>query len=269
MSGKGHTVTTANASLHQKRQRVYVLSDIHGWNPVFLNMLDLIEQDMQTTGRSVQDGRIVFLGDYIDGGPDSYGVIERVCHPMPCGLKPTFLKGNHEDPLIEFLRTKGKRYARWFAKKTGRTTIRSYFNALRLDYLRTRTQDIPVMPGRSLFEVFNALMPPAHQDFLKNLADSLTLGDYHFVHAGIDPSRPLRRQDPWVCRHIHGKFTECATPLEKVVVHGHTCTPGRYVVGTNQIGIDSGARRTGILTALVLEENTRRFLQTAPFSAAP
>lgn len=258
-------VTTANASLHQKGQRVYVLSDIHGWHPIFLNMLDLIEQDMQTTGSNVQDGRVVFLGDYIDGGPDSYGVIERVCHPMPCDLKPTFLKGNHEDPLTEFLRTQGKKYTRWFAEKAGRTTIRSYFHAL----MPEDTQDSSVPPGRSLFEIFNALMPPAHRRFLDNLADSLTLGDYHFVHAGIDPCRPLERQDPWVCRHIHEKFTKCATPLEKVVVHGHTCTPGRYVVGTNQIGIDSGARRTGILTALVLEGNTRRFLQTAPFSAAP
>jgi serine/threonine protein phosphatase 1 len=265
MSGKKRMVTTANASLHQKGQRVYVLSDIHGWHPIFLNMLDLIEQDMQTTGSNVQDGRVVFLGDYIDGGPDSYGVIERVCHPMPCDLKPTFLKGNHEDPLIEFLRTQGKKYTKWFAEKAGRTTIRSYFHAL----MPEGTQDFPVPPGQSLFEIFNALVPPAHRNFLERLTDSLTLGDYHFVHAGIDPSRPLDRQDPWVCRHIHKKFTECAVPLGKVVVHGHTCTPGRYVVGVNQIGIDSGARRTGILTALVLEGNTRRFLQTAPFSAAP
>lgn len=193
---------------------------------------------------------IVYVGDYIDRGPDSKGVIDRLLSPLD-GFKVRHLRGNHDQSLLEFL-NEPIHYRQW--KDYGaRETLASY----------GITPPLFDKPDE-LSSVRDALLralPDDHLKFLNGLELSFEIGDYFFTHAGVRPGLPLARQSPDDLMWIRDQFLSSNADFGKVVVHGHTPNPEPQK-RHNRIGIDTGAYATGKLTCVVLEDSGCRFLQT-------
>jgi serine/threonine protein phosphatase 1 len=232
-------------------QLLYAVGDIHGR----LDLLDAILGQIETDaarGSHAERRTLVFLGDYVDRGPDSRGVVERLIGGLPGGFETHFLKGNHEAILLDFL-AKPWTLEHWLVNG-GEATMRSYG----VDTDRLAELGAPAELWR---QNFGELLPRPHLDFFRRLRLSVAFGDYLFVHAGVKPGVPLAAQSEADLIWIRGPFLDHNEPFGKIVVHGHT--PGREpVTRSNRIGIDTGACFSGRLTALRLEGRSRKFLQT-------
>jgi serine/threonine protein phosphatase 1 len=232
-------------------QLLYAVGDVHGRLDLLESLLSLIELDARAS-RHVERRTLVFLGDYVDRGPDSRGVVERLITNVPQGFDTHFLKGNHEAILLDFLED-AWRLDHWLMNG-GEQTMRSYG----VDTERLAHQGAAAEVWR---QAFAAALPEAHMRFFRDLQLSVSFGDYLFVHAGVRPGVPLAAQSEADLIWIRGPFLSHADPFDKIVVHGHT--PGQEpVTRQNRIGIDTGAVFTGRLTALRLEGGSREFLQT-------
>jgi serine/threonine protein phosphatase 1 len=229
--------------------RAYAVGDIHGRLDLLNEMLELIEADIasQPPARTY----IVFLGDFIDRGADSAGVIERLRTYSPSFAKPIFLAGNHEEVLLRVLAGDSGVLGSWL-KFGGAECAQSY--GLELTALQ-RADEL------SATGMLRAKVPASHVRFLEGLADTFRFGDYLFVHAGIRPGILLEEQEKADLRWIREAFLKDDKEHGFIVVHGHTIVP-EVEERRNRIGIDTGAYRTGILTALVIEEEVRRYLRT-------
>jgi diadenosine tetraphosphatase ApaH/serine/threonine PP2A family protein phosphatase len=229
---------------------VYAIGDIHGRSDLLRGLLRAIEADAARHESS--NKTLVFVGDYIDRGPDSCGVIEMLLHDLPRGFSACFLKGNHEALLLDFL-DDANRLDPW-RMNSGEETMASYG----VDVQRLKESRAPPEAWR---EAFAAKLPAAHLDFLRRLRLQASIGDYLFVHAGVRPGVPLDAQAETDLIWIRHEFLESTEPFGKVVVHGHTPTQAP-VIRPNRIGIDTGAVLSGRLTALKLENGEQSFLQT-------
>lgn len=231
--------------------RVYAIGDIHGRADLLARLQGMILADAQA--RPCPSMSIVYLGDYVDRGPHSRDVVEMLCDPARAPLPSVFLRGNHEQAMLDFL-ADPVNYAGWL-RFGGDATVLSYgirapthlHSLFRLEFIRERLAET---------------LPPAHREFLSTLRYTHEVGDYFFAHAGVDPHRPLDQQQPRDLLWIRETFLDDKRDFGKVVVHGHSISE-RPVVRANRIGIDTGACFTNVLTCLVLEEDTRRFLDTA------
>jgi serine/threonine protein phosphatase 1 len=225
---------------------VYAVGDIHGRIDLLDRLLARIDADR--ADRPVVRAIEVFLGDYVDRGQDSAGVLERLIsrgqsHETIC------LLGNHEDCLLEFFTNPGILTA--WSQNGGLTTLLSYG-------LRPSIQSSPE-EQRELSAALAAAMPASHRRFLTELPLSFTCGDYFFVHAGVRPGVPLARQREEDLLWIREEFLRHEAAFEKVIVHGHT--PVREPdVRANRIDIDTGAYATGRLTCLRLEHDEITFI---------
>ncbi|MBV7259197.1 metallophosphoesterase family protein [Erythrobacter crassostreae] len=228
--------------------RYYVIGDIHGCLDQYTALIDAIEED--DAGAKPADTRVVLLGDLVDRGPDSAGVIERT-RKWQKKRNVRVLAGNHEEMFLQSFEKPD--ILRHFLKHGGRETILSYgiskkqFNAMTLDEMHALLPQI---------------VPQSERDYIESFEEMIIAGDYVFVHAGIDPSQPLDAQKRSDLFWIRDRFLSHEGPLEKVVVHGHTIFDTVMDCG-NRIGVDTGAFRSGVLTALVLEGDERRIIQTA------
>ena len=232
-------------------QILYAVGDIHGRLDLLAGLLGLIDLDAHAS-RPADRRTLVFLGDYVDRGPDSRGVVERLIAEEPQGFDVHFLKGNHEAMLLAFLGD-ASRLDHW-RMNGGEETMRSYG----VDTERFAQLGAPAHAWR---QAFAEALPEAHLRFFRDLQLSVSFGDYLFVHAGLRPGVPLAAQSEADLIWIRGPFLSHADPFDKIVVHGHT--PGAEpVTRPNRIGIDTGAVFTGRLTALRLEDGSRKFLQT-------
>lgn len=229
---------------------VYAVGDIHGRADLLAALLRQIEDDAQTADANART--LIFLGDYVDRGPDSQGVVETLVSGLPQGFETHFLKGNHEVLLLDFL-DDASRLDGWLLND-GETTMASYgVDIGALHRARARPAEWR--------DAFAAALPAPHLRFFRDLELSVTRGDYLFVHAGVRPGVPLAAQTEDELVWIRRPFLDWPEPFEKFVVHGHT--PGHEpVTRPNRICVDTGACFTGKLTALRLERDTRRFLQT-------
>jgi serine/threonine protein phosphatase 1 len=214
-------------------------------------MAERIDADMET--RSFNHAVTVFLGDYVDRGPGSMRVVERLAG----GEWPTAmiaLAGNHEDLLMAFLEDEA--VLEVWRSLGGLETLHSYgVNIGR------------AMAGRDFGAVqsaFASVFPERHRHFLQGLEISTHIGDYFFCHAGVRPGVPLDRQDRNDLLTIRDTFLSSEAEHGKLVVHGHTPSLAPEI-RPNRIGIDTAAYATNRLTCLVLEEDERRFLQVGGF----
>ncbi|MGZ8399948.1 MAG: metallophosphoesterase family protein [Methyloceanibacter sp.] len=231
-------------------QLLYAVGDIHGRLDLLEAMLGRIEADARSS--HAERRTLVFLGDYVDRGPDSKGVVETLIGGLPKGFEAHFLKGNHEAILLNFLDDAWS-LDNWLLNG-GDATMRSYG----LDTDRLARLDAPIELWR---QALQEAMPETHLQFYRSLRLSVAFGDYLFVHAGVNPSVPLGEQSEADLIWIRGPFLDHAEAFGKIVVHGHT--PGKEpVTRSNRIGIDTGAFFTGRLTALRLERGSRQFLRT-------
>jgi serine/threonine protein phosphatase 1 len=190
----------------------------------------------------------VFLGDYIDRGPDSKGVLDRlisyrISRPAVC------LMGNHEAFLCEFLKNPDV-LSDW-GRYGGLDTLLSYGLA---PTMKNQGQEY-----RKLASDLDRLLPSSHREFLSSLKKYFICGDFFFVHAGVRPGISLTEQSEDDLLWIREDFLLCEDEFDKVIVHGHTpvLEPD---VRPNRINIDTGAYATGRLTCLVLESDQVRFV---------
>ena len=230
-------------------QRVYAVGDIHGRLDLLDDLLVRIEAD--AAERAPADTILVFLGDLVNRGPDSCGVVERLLALSRERPGTRFLKGNHEQVLLRAVAGDPKAL-RFLVRIGGRATLLSYgipdSEYDKLDYV-------------ALTERFMALVPQEHVEFLAGFANWLEIGDYLFVHAGLRPGVSIEDQKPEDLCWIRGEFLDHRSSFGKVVVHGHSISQ-EVQVRPNRIGIDTGAYASGRLSAVGLERGDRWFLST-------
>jgi len=231
--------------------RVYAIGDIHGRADLLDRLHAKIEADLSPSSAfgAPQKAVVVYLGDYIDRGPDSHGVIERLTRARFPGVEIVALLGNHEDMLLQFL--DAPYGASLWLSNGGDATLGSYKVRIPASY------DDFLLTQRALL----GAMPRHHKQFLLGLTVQVQFGDYLFVHAGIKPGLPLDRQSREQMIWIRDVFLESEGDHGVIVVHGHTIVH-EVEWRPNRIGVDTGAYTTGRLTALVLEGAERRLLQT-------
>lgn len=231
-------------------RRVYAVGDIHGRCDLLDRLLAQIRNDGALRGTAATT--LVFLGDYVDRGPDSAAVIERLRRfAAEPDTDAHLLAGNHEE-VFQLALAGETRATRLFCRIGGRETALSYGLA---------PDEYEQLSHTELSARLQALVPATHRDFLDALEDVVVIGDYAFVHAGIRPGRPLEAQRREDLRWIREPFLDHRGRLEKVVVHGHTIS-AQVEMLTHRIGIDTGGFQTGRLTALGLEGEDRWTLQT-------
>jgi serine/threonine protein phosphatase 1 len=228
-------------------ERVYAVGDIHGRLDLLDRLLGMIAA--YEAAHPCAASCVIFLGDYIDRGPDSRGVIERLQGGLPGGLTGHFLRGNHEAVMLSCLEGPAM-FANW-AANGGLATLRSYG----LDAAFAAD-------GATLLSQLREVLPEAHLAFLRGLKMAMEVGDYFFVHAGVRPGVPLAAQAEEDCLFIREKFLKHRGGFGKIVVHGHTPVSEPEVL-PNRIGIDTGSFFSGRLTALRLEGTGRAFLTAA------
>lgn len=240
------------ASAAPSDTRIYAIGDIHGQRERLQQLHEQILEDASDApeGRKVA----VYVGDYVDRGPDSRGVLDiLIGHPLP-GLASVYLKGNHEDFMLRFLDGDIEAGAAWYANG-GDTTLASYG----IDVENIWPDFTVLLDWR---ERLSRAVPPSHRSFLDTLALRHTEGDYAFVHAGVRPGIPLDAQDPHDLMWIREEFHSSRADHGYVIVHGHSVT-SKAINRENRIGIDTGAGYGRTLTAVVLTGSERRFLQVS------
>ncbi len=229
-------------------QRIYAIGDIHGRRDLFAALIDAIEADDAL--RETAETTVILLGDLVDRGPDSAGVIA-LAREWQDRRRVRFLTGNHEEIfLTSFDDAEVLRHLLLYG---GRETLLSY--PIDPDaYLRAglaETQDL-----------MRAAIPAEDIAFLRSFEDQITVGDYMFVHAGIRPGVALEDQTRKDMHWIRQPFLDCPDSFGKVVVHGHTIS-AQPQFRHNRIGIDTGAYTTGRLTAIGLDGTDRWLLQAS------
>ncbi len=231
--------------------KVYAVGDVHGRVDLLGDLHAGIAADLAASrpARSV----IVYLGDYVDRGPDSSGVLDLLLDRKLPAEETVHLLGNHERILLEFLE-RPEVGANWLLYG-GVETLASYgieFGGI---------GGIPATRLARARDLLAERLPAHHLAFLAGLKTSHEEGDYFFAHAGVRPGVPLARQTEDDLIWIREEFLASSADHGKIVVHGHTIRE-QPEVKPNRIGIDTGAFWTGRLTALVLEGERVGFLET-------
>ncbi len=228
--------------------RIYAIGDIHGRSDLLDRATDHIDSDI--AARPASHVIEIYLGDYIDRGPDSKGVIDRLVARMTRSHTCIFLMGNHEATLLDFL--DDPRILRQWRRYGGLETLVSYG----IDY--------PMNMAETTLETCRAQlhqnMPDAHLSFIRRCRLIYEIGDYLFVHAGIRPGVKLEGQSRDDLLWIRGDFTTYTGSLPKHVVHGHTpvAEPDLTAYRSN---IDTRAYDSGRLTMMKLDSDGRRIWQ--------
>ena len=243
-----HTASTDPASLHvvlspgrlPRGRRVYAIGDIHGCLAQLQQLHHAIADDLAR--RKPASAVLVHLGDYIDFGPDSAGVVALLAAGPPIAGLPTInLMGDHERTALDALAGDGAAATDWL-HIGGQSALDSW----------------GIAAGTPRNE-WRSRIPPVHRDFLEALAIDHRDGDYLFVHAGIRPGVALVRQTDDDRLTIRQSFLASEQDFGAIVVHGHSPSPAP-VIRANRIGIDAGAGNGGRLTCAVFEEDGVAFL---------
>lgn len=227
---------------------VWAVGDVHGRLDLLDALLAAIAERRAGTGREI----LVLLGDYVDRGAESRGVIERlVALDDDPAFETHFLKGNHEDKMQEFLRdpTVG---AAW-CEYGGAQALESF--GLKVPVLKHRPEGWVALSTDLAHR-----LSPRQRRFLDDLKVSVSLGGYFFAHAGARPGTPLDQQSDYDLMWVRSSFLNSEERFERIVVHGHTPTEHPHV-DHRRIGIDTKAYESGVLTAVRLEGLDHCFLQ--------
>jgi serine/threonine protein phosphatase 1 len=219
--------------------RIYAISDIHGCAHLLEQMLRVIDADVAHS--RPRHAIEVYLGDYVDRGPDSRATLDLLIRRSRRG-NTVFLKGNHE-AFLDVVFRDPTRMTNWF-QVGGMQTLISYGLS---PSLHPDDEE-----QRELVREFAAALPPQHLDFLQRLRLTFTCGDFFFVHAGVRPGIALSEQQEDDLLWIREKFLRSQKNFGKYVVHGHTPVRSAEVL-SNRANIDTGAYATGNLTLLSIQ----------------
>jgi serine/threonine protein phosphatase 1 len=229
--------------------RAYAVGDIHGRLDLLDELIVRIEDDLER--KPVPRAFVVFLGDLIDRGPDSRGVVERLMTWRPTVARPVFLMGNHEEILLRVLAGEEEVLASWM-QFGGAECVASY---------GVDPASLARLDEKEAASLLRRHVPAAHIAFIEEFGDTFRFGDYLFVHAGIRPGVPVESQAQRDLRWIRAPFLNDAKSHGFMVVHGHTIVDS-VEERSNRIAIDTGAVYSGVLTALVVQGGERRYLAT-------
>lgn len=225
--------------------RVYAIGDIHGCDKQLKKLLKAIGKDLEDYDG---ESHLVFLGDYVDRGPDSKGVIERLVSKKLPGDQHHFLLGNHEEAMMKVMDGKSKRANDWLSFG-GRQMMESYGVGKKELY----------EAGGDVGALLREVMPKSHRKFFEKLELMKQIGGYLFVHAGIRPGVPIDEQEQADLVWIRDRFLKSDRDHGVVVVHGHTISE-KPQNKANRIGVDTGCYATGQLTAVRLQGSERAFI---------
>lgn len=238
--------------------RVYAIGDVHGRADLLDEVLRAISVDAAAT-REVRN-LIIFLGDYVDRGPGSKAVIDRLLGLSGEGFEPICMSGNHEEMFLSFLEDPSSGEA-WLANGGDATAVSYGVDVSAYYTVQSGGGDL-----KGLHQALVDAVPAEHKTFLRTLKTHHVEGDYFFSHAGLRPGIPIDRQDPHDLMWIRQTFLRSRKDHGKVVVHGHSVTfePTEYPAPErlSRIGIDTGAYVTGRLTCLVLCGDQRKLIMT-------
>ena len=235
------TVTAPRTPAVPEGVVAWAVGDIHGRLDLLKPLVAHIIADHAAA--PAQHTLVVFLGDYIDRGPHSRDVLRYLADlPMNLGIQWRFLKGNHEEAMLDFLDdpTTGPTWCEY----GGDATLASY--GLRLPQIKHKPE-----AWAHLSADLDHKVTPAELAFLKGLELSVSVGDYFFAHAGARPGVALSSQSDRDLLWIRSSFLNSEVEFEKVVVHGHTPT-AQVHRDHRRIGLDTKAYESGILTAVKL-----------------
>lgn len=228
----------------------YAVGDIHGRSDLLADMIALLEK------RSIDDARlagppiVIFLGDYVDRGHDSAGVVGMLAVGKPRHCECRYLRGNHEQSLMAFL--ENPMANRGWLLQGGAETVMSYG-------VRPPPFNGSAEAWRQAADELRARMPAAHLEFLNGLERYIELGDYAFVHAGVDDTRSLADQPDEALYWSRDSFLSSKRSFSHRVVHGHTPVDRPYA-DARRIAVDTGAYASGTLTAARFEGEALTFL---------
>ena len=203
--------------------RILVFSDIHGCADTLKSLIRKVEP--------TRKDKLIFLGDYIDCGDKSFEVVDYLIN-LSSKFDCVFLKGNHEDMMLRGVKDGDRNMTRMFIMNGGNATLKSYRGELNITNPRENIS----------FDMF----PQSHQDFYNNLKISHEIGNYLFVHAGVNPRYPLNNQMDedklWIRNEFLFHTGEVAEG--KIVVHGHTPMEPNDLINYNdkykdRINVDS------------------------------
>lgn len=224
--------------------RIYAVGDVHGRLDLLTTLHGAIDEDM--AANPGPDCLEIYLGDYVDRGAASAGVLDALM--SRAGRRNAmFLSGNHEAVMLDALSSPDG-FSQW----------------LRMGGLETVFSYVPPAPGfneRQLWTEWREAVPQRHISFLQSLGSHHVCGNYVFVHAGLRPGVPLEAQRREDMMWIRREFLDSPDWFGHCVVHGHTPMRDAEVLG-NRINIDTGAYATGHLTCLVLEGEDRFLIAT-------
>lgn len=240
------TGMTAAAAYPPRGEILYAIGDVHGRLDLLKTLLDVIQEDFHRSG--FRQGRLIILGDMIDRGPNSRGVIEHLMTYRADGLDLIVLRGNHEDALSCFLNDALSVPTRWFVEH-GRETLRSFG----VDLL-----DADLIDPHRLKQKILASVPADVKTFLDGLQNSHVAGDFFFCHAGVDCRQSLRSQKKRSL--VWGSSDRPSVrSFSSMVVHGHFVTERPEIRGSF-VSIDTGAHQSNRLTAARMPGGAIAFL---------
>ena len=232
-------------------QRVYAIGDIHGRLDLLSALAAAVEEDNAARDGGVTGpaaSTVVLLGDLIDRGPDSLGVL-RFAYDWQRRRRLRILLGNHEEMLLSALESLDG--LKLFIRSGGRETLLSFG----IDENAYHAAEWEALQG-----MVAAATPDDLLDFIWTFEDQVSVGDYLFVHAGIMPEVALQAQSPRHLRWIREPFLSHPHEHDAMVVHGHTISDIPDL-RANRIGLDTGAYASGVLTAMGFEHNQRWLIQ--------
>ena len=230
--------------------RAYAIGDVHGRLDLLDALLASIEEDSRS--RRAAKTFIIFLGDLVDRGPDSRGVVDRLLNYRPDFARLVYLMGNHEEFLLNVIDGDMDLVGNWLTYG-GEECAASY--GISQGWLLNAA-------AGSICQELGKRVPAGHTAFLRSFGDSFRFGEYLFVHAGIRPGVALEDQRPEDLRWIREEFLNDRTDHGVIVVHGHTIVAAPEE-RRNRIGIDTGAYRSGVLTAVAVQGAERWYLNAA------
>lgn len=236
-------------------KRIYAIGDIHGCLMELEQVQANIRQDLHM--RPHPDPMVVYIGDFMDRGPDSKGVIDNLIGERDGSVETYFLRGNHDLMLLDYLadpKTMATKELHWLNPRLGGDeTLRSYHIDPDDDHVHSW---------------FQTIYPQDHHDFLTDLSLYVEIGDYVFVHAGIRPNIPMYKQVEQDIIWIREPFLSHNEDHGFIVIHGHT--PVKQVENHgNRIAIDTGAVFGRYLSCLVLEGDDQSLLTAGGIISCP
>lgn len=230
----------------------YAVGDIHGRVDLLTRMLEILEIRTEEEARAGMQPMVIFLGDYVDRGPDSAGVIELLLQDRLPGVERRFLRGNHEQSMMDYLRDPLANRA-WMLQG-GAETLRSY-GVQPPSPVGAKDED-----WTEAAAALNEKLPATHRAFLDGLERYIALGDFAFVHAGVDFDVPLDRQLDRDLYWARERFLASKRAYSHCIVHGHTPSDEPYI-DERRVGIDTGAYASGVLTAARFSRDIVTFIR--------